>query len=176
MRTLNVYSSYLAKAFGILAAAFVLLIMVMMVADVVIRMSLGSSMPGVYELVELSLAAAVFLGLPVTQRLGGMIRVDFVVERLRPPIRRGVDVFAISFSLIVCAVMTVATFQSYDAALQSGEARTGLLTIPTWPSRLAVAVGLAVLCVELLVALIKAIRALRDGTDQTDAPPALPLE
>jgi TRAP-type C4-dicarboxylate transport system permease small subunit len=144
---------------GVLASTLTMAIMAAIVVDVTVRVSSGASVPGLYELVELSVAAAVFLGLPATQRDDAMIQVKLLTERLAPRPRRAVKIVAEGFSLAVCLALAAAAFHSFFAALAVHEARIGLIIAPTWPSRLAIALGLVVLSGELLISLAKTATA-----------------
>jgi TRAP-type C4-dicarboxylate transport system permease small subunit len=146
-------------ALGVIASTLMMVIMLAIVADVAVRIASGASVPGLYELVELSVAAAVFFGLPAAQRDDAMIRVSLLTDRLAARRRRAVEAGAAVFSLAVCLALAVAAFHSFGTALAVNEARIGLIVAPTWPSRLAIALGLVFLAGEILISLVKTIRA-----------------
>jgi TRAP-type C4-dicarboxylate transport system permease small subunit len=124
-------------------------------ADVMLRTFGGSSVPGVLEIVELILAAAVFLGLAEAQHQGGHIRVQLVTERLSARRARQVRLFALAVSGSVCAVMIYVTASSAMKAYVTGEARWGLLSVETWPGRFAVCLGLLVLFAEFIISFVR---------------------
>lgn len=148
----------LSGLLGVIGSVLVMGLVVAMVGDVLFRLVSRASVPGLFEVVELALAAAVYLGLPVTQRENGMIRVEMLTSRLSRRSFRFVAVFSLVLSFVVSALLASAATQALMSALGSGEARVGLIAVPTWPSRLAIVIGVVVLGGEILISLGRTLR------------------
>jgi len=153
----------ISGALGVIASVLVMGLVIGMVADVAFRVINRTSVPGMFEVVELALAAAVYLGSPVTQRENGMIRVELLTSRLSGRVRKFVSVLSLSISLAVCALLATAALQGLLGAIATDEARIGLIAVSTWPSRLAIAVGVIVLAGEVMISLVKAAQARPDS-------------
>lgn len=81
----------LARASAAVAAAALAAMMLLTVADVVLRGFAGRPLPGTFELVELTLAAVVFLALPLVFLRDANIVVDAAdrrAPRVAPALRR----------------------------------------------------------------------------------------
>jgi TRAP-type C4-dicarboxylate transport system permease small subunit len=66
--------------------------MIAVVADVVLRLIYNYSIPGIFELVELSMILIVYLGLAATQTSKMNISVDFFVSKLPLKIQFAIDI------------------------------------------------------------------------------------
>ena len=73
-----------SRILGTIAAAFLAAMVLLTVADVVLRSLFGYPIRGMLELIELGLACAVFLGLPAVFLRRGHLVVD-VIDQLAPP-------------------------------------------------------------------------------------------
>lgn len=142
-----------SRTLGIISAAAIMALMLAITADVIGRELRGRSVPGLLEVAEILLAVAVFLGLAVCQHQGGHIRVTLVTDRLPEGAARGVRLVALSLGLALIAALAYATGSVAIDSYLAGEARFGLLAVPTWPGRAAVCVGLIALLGEILVSM-----------------------
>jgi TRAP-type C4-dicarboxylate transport system permease small subunit len=96
---------FLARFFGYLAAAFLVAMMALTVADVVLRQVFGRPIQGVLELIELGLACTIFVALPAVFLRDEHLVVD-VIDHLAPPrLVRLLDLAGALLSLGVLAVM-----------------------------------------------------------------------
>ncbi|MGH3359443.1 MAG: TRAP transporter small permease subunit [Nocardioidaceae bacterium] len=148
----------------VLAALAVLCIVVMLVAiiaDVTRRALAGKSVEGVVELGEVMMVAIVFLGLGYAEARGTHVSMTLLIRKLSPRWAGLVNAFGL---LIVIAVVGWMVYVTADRALLSFETqeyRFGLVRVPVWPARIAVAVGLAVYFLELVLRLIDDIQSAR---------------
>ena len=83
-------------------AAMVLIV----TADVVLRLSLNELLPGSVELVQLALVITIFLGLPETFLRGEQITVDVIDRAVSPIVLRRLAAFALAGSMLLLGVMT----------------------------------------------------------------------
>jgi TRAP-type C4-dicarboxylate transport system permease small subunit len=94
-----------ATAFGGLAAVALAAVMLVVVADVVLRNLFGYPMRGQFELVELGLSATVFLALPAVFLQGAHLVVDVADHFVSPRVKRFLDLFGGAASLVALALI-----------------------------------------------------------------------
>src|SRR3989304_924795 len=90
---------------AVLAAAMVMFVMLSMAAEVVMRYFLHSPLIWVVEVSETLLLFIAFLGAPWLLRGEGHIRVDLVVNILRPKTRAMLDILTSIIGTLCCAVV-----------------------------------------------------------------------
>lgn len=165
----------IVKAFGYVAVACIAFMLVAIVADVTRRSVAGKSVPGVVELGEVMMVAIVFLGLGYAESRGAHVSMTLLVNRLRPRTAAMVNGLGL---LLVVGVIGWMVYVTADRALESvavQEYRFGLVRVPVWPARVAVAVGLAVYFLELVFRLLDDLRAVRSRKPVLSANDEVPL-
>lgn len=133
---------------GYVAAAALVYVMVATVAEVVRRKLFGTSFPIVLESSEVALVVGAFMGLGLAQQMKVHVATTLLLDRVGPALARAMLVTAL---LVVIALMAWLVYESGSAAwsaYERGEARQGLYPVPTWPARLAIVVGFALLLLE----------------------------
>jgi TRAP-type C4-dicarboxylate transport system permease small subunit len=138
-----------ARVFGIIAAVFLAAMMLVTVADVVLRSFFNTPVRGVYELVELLLAYTFFVGLPAVFLRDENIVVNVIdgaAPRLVPGLRRLADILA----LVVLALMAWRGWLAAGDAVAFGDvtADLGLSRALHWA---AVLIGVVGACLATLV-------------------------
>ena len=96
---------WLVGAANAVSAAFVLLLMILVVADITGRYLFNSPVPMAYDVGSFMLVFIVFLALASTQRMGAHIRVEFLTLRLPPRARVCLDVLACCLGILVYATI-----------------------------------------------------------------------
>ena len=94
-----------ARVFGYLAAFFLAAMMLLTVADVLLRAFFDRPIRGMLELVELGLACTIFLALPAVFLRDEHLVVDVIDHVTRPAVVRWLDLAAAVVSLVVLVVM-----------------------------------------------------------------------
>lgn len=121
------------------------------IVDVLSRHLLKQPVPGVIELNEVLMIGIVFLGLGVAQQEQTHIRAELFVSRLSPKRKRILDIVGLFFSLgFWMIVLTQAVPRAWDSFM-IGEYREGLIKFPLWPARLMLAVGVLVMCMQVVI-------------------------
>jgi TRAP-type C4-dicarboxylate transport system permease small subunit len=148
-----------STACGLIAAVFLAAMLLLTVADVVLRATINVPIRGVYDLVELFLAATFFFALPcVFLRDENIVvnSIDDVAPRSVPMLKRLAEFVAV-------AVLVVMAWQGYLAARDSYEfndvtADLGLPRVWHWLTLLIGVIGAAI------AALVMAVR----GDDRSE--------
>lgn len=168
--------SRIAAFLGVLATLATLIMMIAIAVDVFFRSLYDRSVPGILELSESALVAAVFLGMAYTGATNSHIAVDLLTEKLPEKPRQIVTTVAWLATVPILAWMLWATTQRAIAATAENELRMGLVNWPLWPSRWLIVVGLAAM---LLVALVNVVRLVRGaamlGEDSPERMPDSPV-
>lgn len=130
--------------------------MLIICADIASRGLLNHPLPGVAEIVSLSIVALVFLQLAHTLRIGRMAKVDLFMEMLARRSPRLAATCLLVANLLGIATFAAILYGSTPIFLQSfsnGEyvGVQGTFTAPTWPAKLAIVVGSALMCVQYTI-------------------------
>ena len=137
-----------SSAFG--AAAIVVILMVMVVADIFGRKVLNKPVPMSYEVGAFMLVFIVFMGLAYSQRQKAHIRVEILTLRMPPKIRAAMDLFAYTLGIAIYGLIFYETFKWSYHSFEIGEYVAGLINIPKWPSQFAVAFGALLISLQFI--------------------------
>lgn len=167
------------QALAFLAAVCIVVALVATVADVTRRSVSGQSVKGVIELGEVLMVAIVFLGLGYAESRGAHVSMTALVRRMRPETKAVVNVLGLLLMTLIVGWMVFVTADRAIDSVAAQEYRFGLVQIPVWPARIAIAVGLAAYALELLFRLfdnIQIARAVRsaargDGAEESTGDP-----
>ena len=138
-----------ARICGWIAAAFVAAMVLLTVADILLRAAANRPIPGVVELIELALACSFFLALPAVFLRDGHIVVDVVdgfAPRRLPLLKR----FAAALAFLALALMAWQGWISASDALAFGDV-TSYLSIPRIVYWVPVLAGIAGAALAALV-------------------------
>ena len=139
---------------NIVGAVLIGFLMLFTVGEIVGRYLFNSPIKGHVEIVQLTMAGVVFLGIAFTQKVGGHVRMEFVVNALKGRLRLIVESFTLLLALFIFAMITVYSLQDTLYCLSIGD-NTPLLYWPTWPSKLCIPVGSFFLCLRLVLQIIQ---------------------
>ena len=151
----------------LLAVAATAIMMLLTTADAIGRYVLNRPILVAYELTtNYLMVVAVFLAMPFAYRQGANIRVTFLVERLSGATRLVIDHAVQILSMLYCGVLVVATFQQAQHIFGTKTMFT-TVDLPLWPGYAAVALGLFLTAVLIVVDLPQVRRGrsslFRDG-------------
>ena len=149
--------SWIAHASGLLGTIFLAGLMLMTVADVVMRYFFDAPILGSFEITEYSLVVIVFFALPWAAMKRINVRVDLVVGRFSPKRRAALDAVTCVFSLIVTGFFTWYTVPQVIYVYRLYTV-SDMLEIPSWPFYLMVALGFFLLFIVLIENLIDFIK------------------
>lgn len=141
---------------AVLGTLMIVVLMIMICADVVARNLLGGSLPLISELGALTLVMIVYLQLGTAVRNDRMARTDMFLSGLAHHRPRAAAFVAGLWDLAGAAVCvgiawsTLGIFER-DYAHRDFIGVTGVLTMPTWPFRLLILVGITAATAQFLV-------------------------
>jgi len=114
------FISRLIKVFAFIAGVAILLMMVITVADVIMRI-FGSSITGAYDLVRACGAVSVACALPYLTAVKGHIAIEFFYHRSGRVGRLAMDTLLRLASLLTFGTLTVFLFRHGLSMLETGE-------------------------------------------------------
>ena len=146
-------------AMNALGTVWIGALMVLINADVVGRNLFASPVPGVPEMVALSIVGIVFLQLADTLHSGRFTRADILLDQLARAAPRAHDALHALFHVIGAGLMVVILWASWEPLVEAVRIREyvgaiGAFQAPVWPVRLITLLGLGTtaLCYGLLAA------------------------
>lgn len=151
----------LYKASGALAALFLALIFAIIIVQVafniidrtaglILGQAFGLAIPSYSDFAGFFLASTSFLGLAATLRSGNLIRVNLVLQRMAPRLRRFTELWS---TAIGAAIAGVSTWHAVRLALDAwhyNELSTGIIAVPMWIPQLSFILGLAILTIAFI--------------------------
>jgi TRAP-type C4-dicarboxylate transport system permease small subunit len=151
-----------------LGTAMIVALMVMIVADVLVRNLFGASLPLIAELGALTVVLIVFLQLGTAIRNDRLASTDFVLEALsarRPA--AGAALRAV-WDMVGAALCAGIAWSSWGILWRDIEHRefigvTGVLTMPTSPFRALIFIGAVVAAIQFVLLAVKRLRSASTG-------------
>lgn len=146
------------ESMGALAAFLLALITVGITAEIFIRGFNLGSLPWIIEAVEYSLLGVTFLSAPWVLKRSAHVRVDIVVENLRPGARTLAQIAADIVGTAVCAVIF---YYGLKSAIRLYELDTRIfkvMTIKEWWLFALIPFSCALMIVEFLRRIVRTIR------------------
>jgi len=151
----------LYKASGWLAAIFIALICLLVVAQVALNLidrismvltgtAIGLTIPSYSDFTGFFLAAASFLALAHTLREGGHIRVTLVIGNFSRSVRRIVEVWCVGIAAVIALYFTWYTDLLVMESYSYHDLSTGMVAVPLWIPQCGMLLGLFMLDVALL--------------------------
>lgn len=154
-----------ASAMLWVAAGCILVIVVLGAADTMLNAIFKAPLPGVVEITETLLVSVIFLGMAYSLQTGRHVAVDILTTRLPHRGRIAAQLIALTFTGLVFGLIawrgTVAAVDSVDFM----EIAPGLLPVPIWPAKIALAFGAWITLLECLRQLIRLLAGCPDSVD-----------
>lgn len=149
---------------GMSAATLVIVTLtILIVGNAVIRSLSGSVIPGTYEFAQVAMPILVFLALPWTFQQRNNYELEFLYSRLKPRKQRVLDVLHLLLYVGVFVVWTVGAIGNSVHSLAIQEYVPGLVRVPVYPSRIAIALGCVLVLLVLIADLAQRARGRRQG-------------
>lgn len=140
----------LARALAEAGGLVVLLMMLVSVADVVLRYVFNAPLASGYEIVQFAMVLVVYSGIAWCGVAGGHVSIDFLGTLLDRPGARWINVLVRLAGGLLFLVVAWETAGTAIGAWRDA-ASSNMLRIPYWPFHGAVAVGAALFAAVLLL-------------------------
>jgi TRAP-type transport system small permease protein len=135
---------------GMAGTVCILILMCLTTADVVLRYVFNRPINGAYEISEILMLSAVFLGMGYTQLFHEHVNADLFVNRLSEHTKLILETALFFPALFIYGLLVWRGSVGFWESWTSGEYRWGLIRIPLWQARLMVPMGAFVLCMTLI--------------------------
>lgn len=144
------------KRLSELCGILLFIIMILLVTNVASR-EVGYAIEGLSNLSVLVLISVVYLGLSTTEQHKQHASVEILDNRMNRKNKRTFDILVNIIKLVTVLIFLYAGFDNLIFSIQSMESFAGVVTIPIWPSKLALVAGLFFFTLQILLNLLKAI-------------------
>lgn len=167
MNAIGIAFSRFISVLNSTGTVLIFVLMMLVTADVTLRFLVNQPIPGVVEIVEMSIVGIVFLQLTHAMAAGKMVRSDtFLASLLLRSPRWGhfLDACGQMIGAMLMAVILWGQIPRFVESWQAGhfKGNPGLFTAPTWPLELLVALGCGAALVQFLIQFVRACRGWRD--------------
>lgn len=144
--------SSIEDVLSVIATSAIFLLMFLCIANIMGAYAFSRPLLGYVELVKLAMVPIIFFGLSYTDRVGGQVRIDFLIRKL--PGRSYVEFSTLLLSLFIWLIIGFSSLQWTLFHAEIGNA-TPILRLTIWPSELAVPIASFLLCARLLCKIIR---------------------
>lgn len=163
----------LVDSLGALGTMMIGVLMCLICADVAVRNLFGWSLPMVSEAGALTLVMIVYLQLATTIRHDRLARTDLFYGGFRSLFPRAGAVLAALYDFIACGAFgliawSTVTIVQRDFSRGEYIGVTGIATLPTWPFRALILLGMTV---AMLQCAFQVVAALREAFSKPDDRP-----
>jgi C4-dicarboxylate transporter DctQ subunit len=164
---LRIYDG-LIDTLAYLAALLILAIMVGVGLDVASRTLFNQPIGWMFEFVQHSLLAVLFLGSPWLTRQNGHVSIDIIVANLPQPLKSILLAMVLALSSMIAAFIAVWCVITASDNLARGILTTGIYPIPRWILLAIMAAGMALTAIEFARLVYAAARGNLTPHSQTD--------
>lgn len=161
LSTFDRFFAAIENAMNLFAAGSIFVLMVLAAVQVLSRKLLNLPIPGYIDIAEQSIAIFAFMGAAYCQRLGGHVRMELLLDKLKRRWLWIAETLTSAAATIIIAVLSYYSFQHFLRAWQIGDSTIDI-NLPVWPSKLMVSIALTFLTVRLLIQTIGYLRLVRN--------------
>ncbi|MEM9197469.1 MAG: TRAP transporter small permease [Pseudomonadota bacterium] len=145
---------------NIIGTLLIVALVAIICIDVAGREAFGQPLPGVPEMVSLSIVAIVFLQVPQALKAGRLTRSDGLVNlliRRRPRLAAALETFYECLGILVVGAILYAHFPILTRSITRGDfvGSVGNVTFPTWPVKLMILIGASLLALQFLARILR---------------------
>lgn len=145
------------KFLNLVAAFTILGVMLIGVFQVFGRKLLNFPVPGYVDIIEMVMSIFAFVSIAYCQRLGGHVRMEIILGRLKGRVLYGLETFGTLVALLIVLFLMYFGYEHFLRAWDIGDSTIDI-ELPIWPSKLLVPFAFALLSFRLLVQLLGFVR------------------
>ena len=143
-------------------------LVVIICTDVLGRNLFGAPLPGVPEMISLSIVAIVFLQVPQALKANRLTRSDGIILNLHKSAPRVANVLEIIFDLLGFLVIAAILYAHWPILMKAIERQeyvgsVGNFTMPTWPAKTMILIGALLLALQFVSRVLQ--RLLKGSVD-----------
>jgi TRAP-type mannitol/chloroaromatic compound transport system permease small subunit len=167
--------AWIVKASNWVASMWICVLMLLIVADVLLRSLFNSPIVGVTEIMEMSIVAMLYLQVTQALRDGRHTRSEAffgTLERRFPAAARAMNaVFYTAGLALMIAILYAGlpkTWESYSSGFTIGN--QGVFIVPEWPVLLTIVFGCFLMAIQFVVLVMATLRGLASKPPPTIGP------
>ena len=138
----------LENGLNLVAGALIFVLMLLGVAQIVMRTVFSAPIFGYIDIVEVSMVGFAVLSIAFVQRVGGHVRMELVISRLKGRWLWAAELTSAALAAFIVAVLVPYSYQHFERAFEFGDSTIDI-ELATWPAKLAVPLALSVLLLRL---------------------------
>jgi TRAP-type C4-dicarboxylate transport system permease small subunit len=151
----------LAKGLLDISSLWLFGIMLLVGTDVFLRYTFDSPISGALEISEQTVVILTFLCFAYTAIQNRHIRTIAVITRLPPSFRSLADFLALFMMILLLTLMVWQTSKEAWESFSIREVRMGIISVPIYPTKIAIPIGLFIAWIHYLLAFITQFKAAR---------------
>ncbi len=148
---------WLESRLNLVAGLLIFALMLLGVTQIVLRTVFRAPIFGYIDIVEVSMVGFAVLAISFVQRLGGHVRMELLIGRLKGRILWIAETVGTALAIFIVAVLIPYSYRHFERALNFGDSTIDI-EIVTWPAKLVVPVALTILVGRLLLQLLGYVR------------------
>ena len=145
------------NTFNLIAGALIFALMLLGVAQIVLRVAFSSPIFGYIDIVEVSMVGFGVLSIAFVQRVGGHVRMELLLSRLRGRTLWLAEAAGALVAALIVAVLIPYSYRHFERAYLFGDSTIDI-ELATWPAKLVVPVALCLLLLRLVTQLVGYLR------------------
>jgi TRAP-type C4-dicarboxylate transport system permease small subunit len=157
MRLIEKAIALVSRWFNNIGMVFLNFLMLVITADVILRITLNRPIRGSNELAEFIMLLVVFTGVAYTQHMKSNVSVSILYDKFPRVARLTIDIFIDMLCLGICGLILWQAF-AYHGYLSKLNRTSLILKIPEAPFEIVMIVGLLMLCLVLVFDIIHDIQ------------------
>lgn len=120
------------------------------VTQIILRTVFRAPMYGYIDIVELSMVGFAVLSISFVQRVGGHVRMELLVTRLKGRLLWLAEAIGTALAVFIVIVLIQYSYRHFGRAFNFGDSTIDI-ELPTWPAKLVVPVALSILLARLAI-------------------------
>ena len=145
------------KFLNLIAAFTILGVMLIGVFQVFGRKLINFPVPGYVDVIEMVMSIFAFIAIAYCQRVGGHVRMEIILGRLKGRVLYGLEIFGTFVALLIVLFLMYFGYEHFLRTWDIGDSTIDI-ELPIWPSKLLVPFAFGLLAFRLLVQLVGFIR------------------
>lgn len=144
----------IARIINVLSMVTFFVIMLLTIVGIVSRI-LGGPFSGLTNLSESLLVIAVYCGIAYAQQVKQHVAVEFFISRLAKTPKKVLSIINLVIPLCVCTILVIICWGYASESWQLREKMDGAPFYPIYPPKIAIAVGISLLWLQLFADLLR---------------------
>ncbi len=157
LATADRWLGWVETRLNLVAGLLIFALMLLGVAQIALRTVFRAPIFGYIDIVEVSMVGFAVLAVSFVQRVGGHVRMELLVGRLKGRTLWVAEAVGTTLALFIVAVLIPYSYRHFERAFEFGDSTIDI-EIVTWPAKLVVPVALTILLGRLALQLAGYVR------------------